>query len=332
MSTNPSEDDEVKDVPHRPTIHPVLNKKFQDGGRPAGYLAFLPGLFTLCEEAGYTLAVHGSLCRDFDLIAVAWAHGALPADELIHRVAKHCGGKIQDDTDCDAYDFSKRGAEPKPHGRYAWTIHLMSGPKLDLSVMGPEPDCISNSFRRLDESVARFKAEWSLPSVGDQKVRDLINAVVAERQYPASSMAWARIGYEVARRILVEQGMAARQSHWTEPVSTDFQTQVQVAAILAGAVDDAKSAAESITSITDHRCHGSKYLHSWMAGKTIEDQIRYYEALNNNPSAPYPEFEHCSSCGAIQVTPQNPVLSMDRRLRVTDHVTTAIRLNQEDQE
>jgi len=205
--------DDVEPVPgpeSLPKPHPVRNKKFQQGGRPAAYLAFLPGLFALCEEMGYNLMVHGSLCRDFDLCAVAWAHGAAEVSDLVQAVAKHVGGKIQDslEPDTDPFDFSLRAAEPKIHGRYAWTIHLMSGPQLDLSVVGPEPEAIHKMMRRIEESAAHFQSIWKLPDVGSQEVNDMIVETQRLRGYPASPMAQARIGYEVARRLLIRQGMS----------------------------------------------------------------------------------------------------------------------------
>lgn len=193
--------------------------RFQNDSSPVGFLAFLPSLRKLCEESGYALAVHGSLCRDYDMIAVAWTHPAVPAHELIGRIAKRFGGKIQNDDDGDPYDFIKRGAEPKPHGRYAWTIHLMSGPMLDISVVGPEPDSIAADFRRLDASIASFHARWKLPDVGSAEVKELSEQIQKERSYPSSPAAQIRIGYEVARRLLQRQGMQAATNPFPGPIA-----------------------------------------------------------------------------------------------------------------
>jgi len=167
-------------------IQQPRNKKFQDGGRPAFYMALLSGLYKLADSMGYNLMVHGSLCRDFDLCAVAWVHGAKPAEELIKAMAEHCGGQVVDSVACDPYDFTLRGAEPKPHGRYAWTIHLSSdgphGPRLDVSVIGPEPDSVLNSFRRMDDSLARFnqaKAQEAIKA-GITNLKDLVARALQE--------------------------------------------------------------------------------------------------------------------------------------------------------
>lgn len=88
---------------------------------------------------GYALAVHGSLVRDIDLIAVPWTFKASPAAkvaEAIRRaVARACGKAGQLERD----DYHKNGSPGrKPHGRLCWAYHLGGGPYVDLSVMPPE--------------------------------------------------------------------------------------------------------------------------------------------------------------------------------------------------
>lgn len=123
------------------------------GATPVGYLAFLPGLVQLCRAEGYNLLVHGSLARDFDLVAIAWTHSAIPIPDLVQKIVEHTGGKLQDDLDCDPFDFTRRSAEPKPHNRWAYTIHLGAGPMIDLSVMGPEFNSVQRLMERVDQSV-----------------------------------------------------------------------------------------------------------------------------------------------------------------------------------
>lgn len=88
---------------------------------------------------GYALAVHGSLLRDVDLVAVPWAEKASPAAkvaEAIRRaVARACGTAQQLERDA----YHRKGCPKwKPHGRLTWAFHLKSGgggPYVDLSVM-----------------------------------------------------------------------------------------------------------------------------------------------------------------------------------------------------
>lgn len=93
------------------------------------YAAALPGLQQIAHDLGYALAVHGSMQRDFDLVAVPWTDAALPAEALIEAIA----GELM---------FWKGGPpvgpEAKPHGRRAWCIPLATGMYLDVSVMPRE--------------------------------------------------------------------------------------------------------------------------------------------------------------------------------------------------
>ena len=74
------------------------------------------------REVGYAIAVHGSLERDLDLIAVPWVASAVPAKELAEHVAKKIGGHVIN-------------GEYKPYGRYAVSIQKDGWYRLiDLSI------------------------------------------------------------------------------------------------------------------------------------------------------------------------------------------------------
>ena len=95
-----------------------------------GRQAFLPWRFAylyadlvmLARNVGYSLALHGSMARDLDLIAVPWTDDAVSAQDLAHVIAEGTGRALS--------DFHE-----KPHGRLAWVIQLGGGPYIDLSVM-----------------------------------------------------------------------------------------------------------------------------------------------------------------------------------------------------
>lgn len=100
------------------------------------------GLYTLlCEvarEHGYALAPHGTLARDFDLIAVPWTDEACDAPTLVNAIATRVGTILGMMVHGDGRPL----AEPdvRPHGRLAWAIPLFvqdpSGSvMLDVSVM-----------------------------------------------------------------------------------------------------------------------------------------------------------------------------------------------------
>lgn len=94
------------------------------GASPMFYLSMLPGLVSLAKEYGYALGVHGSLARDFDLMAIPWTDEARSADELIKAIMDATGAARR-----------KRDWEQKPHQRKAFSLYLGGGPYLDISVM-----------------------------------------------------------------------------------------------------------------------------------------------------------------------------------------------------
>lgn len=100
--------------------------------------AILPAIREAAKFKGYAVAVHGSLKRDIDLIAVAWTDQADTPDELVRVVQGAIGGILGN---------CLRLSEPsqKPHGRVAYTlIHPGHVGEIDLSVIPPNPKDASN--------------------------------------------------------------------------------------------------------------------------------------------------------------------------------------------
>ena len=88
------------------------------------YAVVYPWLCEVCRANGYALAVHGSVARDLDLIAIPWTDQAVEAEELIESVRKEVDG-------CHITDF-----EEKPHGRRAWSVCFPGGEAVvDFGVM-----------------------------------------------------------------------------------------------------------------------------------------------------------------------------------------------------
>jgi hypothetical protein len=105
----------------------------------ATYVAMIPPLTEAAREVGYALAVHGSMGRDLDLIAVPWTEEAVSAEALIMRLLSasgflhaHLPHRREDATPDQA---SGDVGAIKPHGRRAWSIHFDNGLYLDVSVM-----------------------------------------------------------------------------------------------------------------------------------------------------------------------------------------------------
>lgn len=107
-------------------------------GPAATYVTLYPELVAIAKEHGYALAVHGSVVRDFDLIAVPWTPVATDAITLIKALKKALGA-VTWRTGMDEHYPDCSPSSTKPHGRVAYSLHLtengMDGPYLDISVM-----------------------------------------------------------------------------------------------------------------------------------------------------------------------------------------------------
>jgi hypothetical protein len=88
----------------------------------------LPPMRLAARGCGYAIAVHGSLCRDIDLVAIPWAENADDEKMLVDRLLGVIAGVLGRAT---AQEWSD-----KPHGRKAVLIyHAGHGAEIDLSVM-----------------------------------------------------------------------------------------------------------------------------------------------------------------------------------------------------
>lgn len=121
------------------TPHEPFNRLAADGmiaTRATFYAALYPELREVAYAHGYALALHGSLTKDLDLVAIPWTVDARSEEELVRALCEASGGALTGD-----------GVNPteRAHGRRVWTIHLLSsGGYLDLVVMprdvaGPAP-------------------------------------------------------------------------------------------------------------------------------------------------------------------------------------------------
>lgn len=78
---------------------------------------------------GYCLALHGSMARDLDIIAVPWTDDADSPEKLIEAFRVFVITKA-------SVNFKMGQATPKPHGRQAYVIPIgYDGHYLDLSIM-----------------------------------------------------------------------------------------------------------------------------------------------------------------------------------------------------
>lgn len=97
------------------------------------YAQLLPKIREAAKSLGYAIAIHGTMARDFDLLAVPWIEDAAEPEALVNAVAEAVGGYV-------IGDVSQHGCVDErpaiqPHGRLSWNICWGGKPFIDLSVM-----------------------------------------------------------------------------------------------------------------------------------------------------------------------------------------------------
>ena len=94
--------------------------------QPAFYAWRIHELQAIAKSCGYAIALHGSMTKDMDVIAVPWTKRALRAQTMVRRM-------------CEAMDLSfdhESNPSKRPHGRRAWSLVFDNGcGYIDLSVM-----------------------------------------------------------------------------------------------------------------------------------------------------------------------------------------------------
>lgn len=102
-------------------------------GRPVFYAVLYNDFRKVALECGYALALHGSMARDMDIIAVAWQEDALPVESLVKKISDCIGETVWKDHHLNT-------AEAKPHGRISYTLSIMGEWFIDLSIIPPGID------------------------------------------------------------------------------------------------------------------------------------------------------------------------------------------------
>ena len=93
------------------------------------YAFLYPLLAEAARSVGYALALHGSMARDLDVVAVPWVDDAADAETLMQALTLACDGYRLQAT-CGREEPAR-----KPHGRLSRGI-LLEGPvMIDVSVM-----------------------------------------------------------------------------------------------------------------------------------------------------------------------------------------------------
>ena len=74
-------------------------------------------------ECGYAIAIHGTLDRDIDLIAIPWIEVTASVEVLLAKVCRAARGRAD-----------IQGWRQRPHGRLVRIINLEQGEYIDFSI------------------------------------------------------------------------------------------------------------------------------------------------------------------------------------------------------
>ena len=102
-----------------------MSNKPSAGLMPALYSHCLSDIQAIGRASGYAIAVHGSMQRDIDVIAVPWTRKAVSATDLVDRL-------------CERLDLAfdhERDPVKREHGRVAYSLLMGGACYMDLSVM-----------------------------------------------------------------------------------------------------------------------------------------------------------------------------------------------------
>lgn len=105
------------------------------------YVALYPLLAEVARTRGYALCIHGSISRDFDLVAVPWIDNADTAEELIAALTAATGAAAT-----PLWLTGEGKPARRSHGRLGWSLYLGTA-YLDVSVMPlvPRPETAADA-------------------------------------------------------------------------------------------------------------------------------------------------------------------------------------------
>ena len=113
-------------------------------GRAVFYTIMYPKFREAALDKGYTLALHGSMAKDMDLIAVAWVENARPVKELIEAFSDLIGHTVWK-------DHHLKEGNVKPHGRVTYTLSIFSDWYIDLAVIAPKELHVYKPLSEIDD-------------------------------------------------------------------------------------------------------------------------------------------------------------------------------------
>jgi hypothetical protein len=103
-------------------------KEVTCNGRAALYAILWEDIRNAAMDCGWAVALHGSLSRDMDIIAMKWEENCTDAETMINTIIENCFG------DSVVSQYGTRWVRgEKPHGRTCVAIPIYGDHYLDIS-------------------------------------------------------------------------------------------------------------------------------------------------------------------------------------------------------
>lgn len=99
------------------------------------YAQIIPKIREVAKGLGYAIAIHGTMARDLDLLAVPWIHDAAEPIDLVNAIHQEVGGFVIGDLSSRGAVEDRERPTVQPHGRLSWNIAWGGKPFIDLSIM-----------------------------------------------------------------------------------------------------------------------------------------------------------------------------------------------------
>ena len=105
-------------------------KEIASNGRSTFYAAIWEDIRQAAWECGWAVALHGSLSRDMDIMAMPWVEDCTDEEVMIKTIIERCFG------DSIISQCGLKIDRSKPHGRVCYLIPIYNDVYLDISIMG----------------------------------------------------------------------------------------------------------------------------------------------------------------------------------------------------
>ena len=126
------------------------------------YCAIYAGLAEIARSFGYALTIHGSMARDFDIVAVPWAATIGTPQQVVEAI-------------CTKYAVTLTPGDPAVmnHGRICYNLALMGEFYFDLSFTPVNLEAAIKLRDALDRSLELLKRIQAGESIDASQIEEL---------------------------------------------------------------------------------------------------------------------------------------------------------------